>query len=174
MHETQPFGVDFGVKKIDPRRVATGPREAGNQPERHRVLAYTEHNRDGRRSGFGGKRARGGVGGRRDHRDMAADCIVEDCGNLLVSTVQPVILDNDVVAFRKPCLAQAFAKLGGKRGGRVSLSGIDERDDRHVRHRLLRVRRERPCSHGTPSKRKEFPSPHGSPSRQVTAYRIVT
>jgi phenylpropionate dioxygenase-like ring-hydroxylating dioxygenase large terminal subunit len=114
------------------------------------------------------------VGGRRDHRDMAPDGIVEDCGKLVVATVQPVILDDDVLAFRKPCLVQAFAKLCGKRGGCVSLSGIDERDDRRVRRRPLRPRRERPCSHRTASKRKEFPSPHGSPTKpRSRPYRIV-
>jgi hypothetical protein len=44
MHETKPFGVDFGVKKIDPSHVGTGPRQARDQPESHRVIAHTEHN----------------------------------------------------------------------------------------------------------------------------------
>jgi hypothetical protein len=97
----------FGVKKIDPGHVATGARQARDQSERYRILAYTEHDWDGRRGGLGGERA-SGVGGHCDHRDVAADRIVEDCDNLFVATIQPVILDDDVLAFRKPRLAQGL------------------------------------------------------------------
>jgi hypothetical protein len=70
-----------------------------------------------------------------------------------------MIFDDDILAFRKPGLTQAFAKLGGERRGRVSLSGIDERDHRHVRGRL-RLRSERPSGRKTSYDFDEIASSH--------------
>src|SRR5579862_2164752 len=91
---------------------------------------------------------------------MAPYGIVEDCGNVLVMTVQPVIFHDDILAFRKPALAQAFAELGGERHGRVSLSGIDNGDDRQVSCQLPE-RRKRPTRCRTAEHRNEVASPHG-------------
>jgi hypothetical protein len=155
VHETKPLGLDFTGEEIDPRHVAAGPRQACDQPKRHRILADTEHHRDDRRGGFGSERP-WSVGRCGDHRDTAPDGIVEDCGKVLVVTVQPVIFDDDVLALRKPALAQAFAKLGGQRRGRVNPSSIDQRDHRHCR--LLRARRERPSGKSCNSLQELAPS----------------
>ena len=117
-------------------------------------LSASQQNRDysitssaaaSRRGGLGGERA-GSIGGGGNHRDMAPDRIIENRGEVLVATVQPMIFDDDILAFRKPGLTQAFAKLGGERRGRASLSGM---------------RSERPSGRKTSYDFDEIASSHG-------------
>ena len=98
MHEPEPFGVDLKREKIDASRVAARPREARNEAQCHRVLTHTEHKRDRCGCGFNGARSIG-TAGRGDRSHATPGQVGEQCRQALVMTLQPVVLDRDILAF---------------------------------------------------------------------------
>ncbi len=71
MQEPQPLGRHLADEKIDTRRVAAGPGEAGDKTKLDRVFADTEDDRDRRYCSFG--RDRGYLAGRGDDGHLAAN-----------------------------------------------------------------------------------------------------
>ena len=98
MHEPEPFGVDLKREKIDASRVAARPREARNEAQCHRVLTHTEHKRDRCGCSFNGARSIG-TAGRGDRSHATPGQVGEQCRQALVMTLQPVVLDRDILAF---------------------------------------------------------------------------
>jgi hypothetical protein len=82
--------------------------------------------------------------------------------------VEPVVLDNDILAFYEAGLADALTKFRSEIS--VSASGIDERNYRHCL--LLRAHRDGPCGRGTAHKSDELAPPHLPASRLRTS--IIT
>ena len=75
--------------------------------------------------------------------------------------VEPVVLDNDILAFNEASLAEAPTKFRTDASARVSASAIDERD--HWLSWLLCSHSKRPC-YRTSNNFDEISPFHGRPS----------
>ena len=89
-----------------------------------------------------------------DHRHLSADQIGGEARQPIRLIVCPALLDNDVLAFDKPFLAQAFAKLRYKLRELLSCRAAEKSDHRH--RRLLRARRQRPRRRRAAEQRDEL------------------
>jgi hypothetical protein len=138
--QSQPFCHRLSSDQRDAGDVTARPVEAGDQPERDRVAADHEHDRNRRGRRFG-RADRRGAGGRDDGGDPPVDQIGRQCRQPIVLAVRVAVFDRHVAAFGMTGFAQAFAECGEEMGelgrrGAVQIS--------NHRHRLLRARRERP------------------------------
>ena len=86
---------------------------------------------------------------------MAADQIGQQCRQVIVLTVQPVVLDRHVLAFDSAGFVEAFAEPGRIAHGAIRRPAIDKPDQRQ--RRLLRARHERPCGCRTAERGYELP-----------------
>ena len=82
-------------EKINASRVAARPSEAGDKIELDRVFADAEDDRDRRGRSFGRERECGA--GRGDHCHLSADQIAQQYCQVIVLTLQPVVLDRHVL-----------------------------------------------------------------------------
>jgi hypothetical protein len=81
-----------------------------------------------------------GKAGCGDHRYAAGDQVGEQAWQALIVTLQPVVLDGDVVAFVVAGITQAFAEPGSVSRQRLGGATVNEGDHWH----LLRAPHERP------------------------------
>ena len=152
--------VDYFV--ANSRNIAARIRKARHQAERHRIAAHAEHDRD-RCSGCLGGASGGSAGGRRNHGNTALDCIFKNLMYFLVTAVEPVVLDKDILPFNKACLGQTFAEFVGESSTGVSPSAINHRNDWHRYRRHLRAGAQPWCNCRAAEKRDELAPPHGLP-----------
>ena len=146
--QLQPLGHQLAEEKVDPRQVAAGPGEAGDEAQLDGVFGDRKHDRNsrGRRLGRDG---RGGAAARDNDRDLSANQIGRHGRQPVELIVSPAVFDRNVRAFRIACVLQALVKglqTVGEAGRRY---GAEETDHRH--RRLLRPRRKRPRAAAPPS-----------------------
>src|SRR5215467_11651852 len=108
MQEAHLLGAHLRGEKIDAGRVAAGPGEASDKAKLDWVLADTEDDRDRRGRSFGVKRGLSAPCS--DHGHTTADEISHERRLAIVSALQPVVLDGDVLALDIAGFAQAFAE----------------------------------------------------------------
>jgi hypothetical protein len=120
--------------------MAARPRKARNETHLHRILADAKDDRDRRGRSFG--RKRGSIGERDDHGHATADEIGHERRQSIVLAIQPVVLNDDVLALDVPGVAKGFAERSGLAHGGLGRPALDKAHDRH--RRLLRPRSERP------------------------------
>jgi hypothetical protein len=138
--EPQPLRPQLCGEKIDTRRVAAWPGEAGDQTELDRILGDTEDDRNRGRCGFG--RQRGGLAARcRDDGNAATNQVGRQLRQLINMIFGPAVLDRHVLAryvtrFAEP-LTECSYEVGAGRGRTVQKS-----NRRHCR--LLRACGDRP------------------------------
>src|SRR6516164_5963589 len=97
MEKSQPLGRNLSAEKINPGRIATRPRKAGDQTKPHRVVAYAEDDRDRRGRSFGRLRTSSDAGCRNNGYATAHE-VSHQRRQTIVSAVQPVVFDHDVLA----------------------------------------------------------------------------
>src|ERR1700730_4194096 len=142
MQQREPLGDHLGSEEIYTRRIASGSADARDQPELDRVLADTEHDRDGRGGSFGGAGSgRGAWYG--DDCDLPADQLDRQFRHPIVLTLRPTGFDSDVLTFHEAGFVQAFAEGSHIGYVVVARSDAEKSDQRH--RRLLPLRHERPC-----------------------------
>src|SRR6516162_3555662 len=144
------------VKKLMPvalppgrARLATRPSVTGS--------ANAEDDRDRCGRSFG-RLGSGGVAGRNDNGNAAADEVSHERRQAIVSPIQPMVLDRHVLALDVPGFVEAFTERSGNARGGIGRPNVDEADDRH--RRLLRPRRKRPSGCRAAEKGDELASPH--------------
>ena len=86
------------MRKIDAGQVSARPGEAGDETELDGVFADAEDDRD-RRGRSLGRLSNGRLAGRSDNGYVPADEVSHECRQAIVSALQPVVLDRDVLAF---------------------------------------------------------------------------
>src|SRR5215475_9281619 len=138
--ELQPFCYQLITEKIDARRVAARPGEAGDKAQPDRVFRDGKDDRDCRGSGLGRQR-RDGTSGRNDHGDLSTNQFSHQRWNSIGLILAPAIFDRDVLALEITGILQAFTECAHTVRLRIGRTWVDETDHRH---RLLCTRRERP------------------------------
>jgi hypothetical protein len=140
MQEFQALGDHLLAKKIYSCRVATRPGEARDQTKLDRVFADAEHDRYRRSCGLRRERS-GSVSGHGDHRHATANQLGYRRPHAIVSALQPVVLDRDILAINITNFPKTHAE-----SGRIPRESIgrshDESNNRQCR--LLRACRQRP------------------------------
>ena len=100
-------------------------------------------------------------GSRRDNDiDLEPNELGRDLGEALAASLRPAILDRDGATLDPAEFAQPLHKGGDPLARDRRRGRAQEPDGRQLR-RLLRTRRERPCSRRAAEERDELPSPHG-------------
>src|SRR5262249_36688753 len=142
MEKPQPLGRNLAGKKIDAGRIAAGSRKAGDQTKRDRVIANAEDDRERCGRSFS-RLGSGGVAGRSDNGDAAADEVSHERWQAIGSPIQPMVFDRHVLALGVAGFVEAFTERRDNARGGIGRPLVDEADHRH--RWLLRARRERPC-----------------------------
>src|SRR6516162_6780780 len=155
------------VKKLMPvalppgrARLATRPSVTGS--------ANAEDDRDRCGRSFG-RLGSGGVAGRNDNGDAAADEVSHERRQAIVSPIQPMVLDRHVLALDVPGFVEAFTERSGNARGGIGRPNVDEADDRHCR--LLRARHQRPRGRAA-EKREELAALHHSITSSARASSV--
>jgi hypothetical protein len=126
-------------RKVVPVDIAARSVKAGNETEFDRVSADREHDRSGRRCGFGGECRRRALD-RNNHGNAAANQIGGQCWQSVETTLGPAIFDRDVAALDIAGFVETSPD--GVKSAGVTVRAAEQPDHRH---RLqLRARRERP------------------------------
>jgi hypothetical protein len=107
--QLQPLGYQLAEEKVDPRQVAAGPGEAGDEAQLDRVFGDRKHDRNRGGRGLGGD-GRGGAAARDNGRDLSADQIGCHGRQPVELIVSPAVFDRDVRAFRIAHVLQALMK----------------------------------------------------------------
>src|SRR5262245_40373717 len=166
MQEFQPFRLELVGEHVDASEVAARPGEAADKTEPDGILSDQEN--DGNRCGsrFGGERC-----SRASRRDNQGSLPADQLGCHLCQTIEmilrPSVDDRHIPALCKSDLFQTLAE--GTEAARHGLrwSTVEKTDDRH--HRLLRLRRERPCGCGAAHEPDEI-----APSHSITSSAMAT
>src|SRR5262249_15595861 len=130
-------------EKINPRRIGPRMGKAGHKTKLDRIARDTEHDWDRRSYRFGRARRRPAAGDS-DHRHWAANQIGDQCRQPIILALQPVVLDSDVLPFAVTGFLETFTERGHISRTDFRSPRVKKRDHRH--RRLLRARRQRPCS----------------------------
>src|SRR5262249_11664373 len=144
-------------KKNNPRHVASWSMEAGDVAERDRIGTGRKHDWDccGRRPG--GEDGR--VAARScEHRDLALKEFGHERRQAIVLTIRKAINNPNILALDITRFSQSGLKSCHHVGRPTARTALEETDHRH--RRLLRVRRERPCSRSASEQRDEFAALH--------------
>src|SRR5262249_14459345 len=130
--------------------------QAGDEALLDRIEAGREDDRNRRCCRLGHRGSRNGAYG--NHRHLTTNQIGRECGQSIIVTLCPAILDRNVLAFDVAGFLQTLAK--GGHVTRVSLwrCAVEEPDHRH--RRLLRACRERPRRRSAAEQRDELASSH--------------
>src|SRR5262249_28289029 len=145
VQQSQPFRFKRERQPSDPRDVAAGSVQAGNQPNSHRVGGACKNNRNCRRRGLGSECSRRAPAACcSDHCHLAANQITRERRQSVKLIPCPAVFDCHVAAFNNACFIQTSSERGRKVRGRGGLwrTTAQESDRRH--RRLLCARRERP------------------------------
>src|SRR5262245_20474339 len=156
MEKSQPLGRNLSGEKIDAGRVAARPGKARDKTQLDRVVADPEDDRNRCSRSFG-RLGSSGLAGRGDNSHATPDKVRHERRQPVVSTVQPVVLDYDVLPLHVTCFAESFTERIGTADG---VLGRPNDDDTYDRRRLLRARRERPRSRRTAEQRDELAAFH--------------
>ena len=116
MQKCKPLCAQLGREKIDPRQVATRPRETGDETELDWVFADAEDDRDRRGRGFGSKRS-SVAGWRGDNNDTTTHEVSNERRQAIKLAVQPVVLHGYILTLEIAGFVEALAERGGK--GRI-------------------------------------------------------
>src|SRR5262249_62197703 len=109
--EFQPFCYQLITEKIDARRVAARPSEAGDKTQPDRVFRDGKDDRDRRGSGLGRQR-RVGTSGRGDNGDLSANQFSYQRRQLIVLALRPAVLDRHVLTLDEAAFLQPIAECG--------------------------------------------------------------
>src|SRR5262249_7227547 len=153
----QPFCYQLVTEKIDARRVAVGPGEAGDEAQPDRVFRDGKDDRDRRGCGLGRQR-RVGTSGRDDHGDLSANQFGYQRRYPIDLILTPAIFDRHILALDIAAVFQPLAECGQTVGYRIGRTRVDDPD--HWHRRLLRLRRKRPRSSGAAEQRYELAALH--------------
>ena len=108
MQKFQPLRRQFTADKVDARRVAARPCEAGDESKLDRVFGEDEH--DGDRRGCRLGRERRSVGACDDYGDLPANQLGRQCRQSIVLTLGPAVFDRNVLALDIAGLLEALVK----------------------------------------------------------------
>src|SRR5215831_7604945 len=156
MEKSQPLGRNLSGEKIDPGRVAARLGKAGDQTKPDGVVADAEDDRDACGRSLG-RLSNGGLTGRSDNGYATADEVSHERRQAIVSALQPVVFDHDVLALDVAGFVEAVVERSRIAPRGLRRPNVDEADDRH--RWLLRARRERPCCRAA-HERDERAAPH--------------
>src|SRR5262249_20147933 len=95
---------------------------------------------------------------RRDNGNSSDDQIGHHCRRAFISTLEPVILDRNVLALDVASFAEALSKCGRTRHRGIGCPKVDKSN--HRQRCLLRARHEWPCAYNAPEKGNEVAPPH--------------
>jgi len=95
--ESQPLCHHFSGEKIDPRRIAAWPGEAGDKTKFDRVFGDAERNRNGLGRSFG-RECRSRAPGHRDHAHLTTDQIGGQLRHPIEVAFTPAIFERHVLA----------------------------------------------------------------------------
>src|SRR5215470_9180703 len=112
MQESQPLSHNFGDEKVDAGCIAAWPSKAVDQAKLDWIFANAENDRDRRGRSFGRKRSRV-AGGGSNNRHATTDQVGIERRQAIVLTIQPMVLDHQVLTFDVPGLVQALAERSG-------------------------------------------------------------
>src|SRR5262245_2518471 len=107
--EFHPFGYQLVAEKIDARRVAAGPGEAGDKAQPDRVFRDGKDDRDRRGCGLGRQR-RVGTSGRDDHGDLSANQFGDQGRYPIDLILTPAVFDRDVLALDMAGILKTLAE----------------------------------------------------------------
>ena len=139
-----------------PVTLPPGRAEARDDAETDRIRRPGEDHRDRRGRSLGGER-RGSAPCRQEHRDVQADELRREPGQLRIAPLRPAERDRDVAPLDEAGFGQAFAERRDD-GRRLARRPAAQEADRR-RGRLLRARRQRPRRRGA-KPREHVPPPH--------------
>ena len=140
VQQLQPLRLQLHAQRGHAGEIAARPVQAGDQPERDRIGAGEEHDRNGPGRGLGGEHAEH-LAGDGDHRDLSADQVGRQRRQPVVLLLRPAIFDRDVAALDIAGFAQALAER--VQPARVAAGGGAAQEADH-RQRRLRARGQRP------------------------------
>src|SRR5262245_59122475 len=134
-------GHQLRCEKIEPRRVPTRPGKASDQTKFNRVLADPKDDRDRCSRSLGRKRGRKAT--RRGNNGQAtADEVSHERRQAIILAVEPVVLDQHVLALDVAGFVEALSKRGRRTRRGFGRPSVDESN--HWYRLLLRLRRNRP------------------------------
>jgi hypothetical protein len=160
MQQREPLGDHFGSEEIYACRIASWSADARDQPKLDRVLANTEHDRDGRGRSLGGAGS-GRAAWYGDDCYLPVDQLGRQFRHPIVLTLRPTVFDGDVLTFHEAGFVEAFAERGHI--GRIVVARSDAEKADHRQRALLRARGERPDRRRNTEPRDEFATPHSRP-----------
>jgi hypothetical protein len=108
MQELQPLSLQFVGQHIDPREIAAGAGQAGDETEPGRVFADQKYDGDGRGGGFGRECCRR-ASSSDDHGGLLGQ-LARHLRQTIDSIFRPAVDDRDVLALDKSDLFQALAE----------------------------------------------------------------
>src|SRR5260370_28959814 len=155
VQEFQPLCGQLIIEKVDARRVAARPSEAGNKAESDRVFGGEKDDRDRRGCRLGRQRTTCKCG---DHRDLTANQVGRQLRQPIYLILGEAVDDRHVIALDIAGVFETLAEYAQTVRARVSSCGVEPPDHRH--RRLLRARRKRPRCHCAAEQRDELAAFH--------------
>src|SRR6516225_9609952 len=168
MEKSQPLGCNLSGEKIDAGRVAARPSKPRDKTQLDRVVDDPEDDRNRCSRSFG-RLGSSGLAGRGDNSHATQDKVRHERRQPVISTVQPVVLDYDVLPLHVTRFAESFTERIGTADGVLGRPNDDDTDDRRC---LLRARRERPRGRRAAEKGDERSTFHYSITSSARASRL--